>query len=70
VADVNHAKIEEIDAIEGFFEADGETYPIDPEHIVRVGPAVTRKITAGPDGLRLLAIGATAGRPYDPGGTL
>lgn len=54
----------------GTLEADGKTYPIDPDHIVRVGPSVKRKITAGPDGLRLLALGATPGQAYDPGGTL
>lgn len=54
----------------GTLEADGETYPIDPGHIVRVGPGVIRKITAGPDGLRLLAIGGTPGCAYDPSGTL
>ena len=54
----------------GIIEAGGEEYPIDPEHIVRVGPSVVRKITAGPDGLRLLALGGTPGEPYDAGGTL
>jgi len=54
----------------GTLEADGEEYPIDADHIVRVGPAVKRKITAGPDGLRLLALGGAPGRAYDPGGTL
>jgi mannose-6-phosphate isomerase-like protein (cupin superfamily) len=54
----------------GTLEADGETYPIDPDHIVRVGPTVKRKILAGPDGLRLLALGATPGEAYDSGGTL
>jgi len=54
----------------GTLEADGETYPLDPDHIVRVGPAVKRKIVAGPDGLRLLALGATPGKAYDAGGTL
>jgi mannose-6-phosphate isomerase-like protein (cupin superfamily) len=54
----------------GTLEADGEEYPIDSEHIVRVGPSVKRKITAGPDGLRLLALGATPGEAYDSGGTL
>jgi mannose-6-phosphate isomerase-like protein (cupin superfamily) len=54
----------------GTLEADGETYPIDPDHIVRVDPTVKRKITAGPDGLRLLALGATPGEAYDTGGTL
>lgn len=54
----------------GILEADGEKYPLDPDHIVRVGPSVKRKILAGPDGLRLLALGATPGQAYDTGGTL
>jgi mannose-6-phosphate isomerase-like protein (cupin superfamily) len=54
----------------GVLEADGERYPIDPDHIVRVGPVVRRKVVAGPDGLRLLAIGATPGKAYETGGTL
>jgi len=54
----------------GTLEADGEQYPLDQDHIVRVGPAVKRKIVPGPDGLRLLALGATPGQAYDSGGTL
>jgi hypothetical protein len=54
----------------GTLEADGERYPIDVDHIVRVGPAVKRKITPGPDGLRLLALGGIPGEPHDSGGTL
>ena len=54
----------------GTLEADGKQYPLDQDHIARVGPAVKRKITAGPDGLRLLALGGTPGEAYDPGGTL
>jgi len=54
----------------GTLEANGEAYPIDPEHIVRVGPSVKRKIVAGPDGLRLLALGAKPGEAYESGGTL
>jgi hypothetical protein len=54
----------------GTLEADGEQYPLDGAHIVRVGPTVKRKIVAGPDGLRLLALGATPGEAYDSGGTL
>jgi uncharacterized cupin superfamily protein len=54
----------------GTLEADGATYPLDADHIARVGPGVRRKIVAGPDGLRLLAIGATPGRAYETGGTL
>jgi mannose-6-phosphate isomerase-like protein (cupin superfamily) len=54
----------------GTLEADGEIYQLDPDHIVRVGPSVRRKVRAGPDGLRLLALGATPGEAYDAAGTL
>jgi mannose-6-phosphate isomerase-like protein (cupin superfamily) len=54
----------------GILEADGEEYLLDPDHIVRVGPSVKRKILAGPNGLRLLALGATPGEAYDTAGTL
>jgi uncharacterized cupin superfamily protein len=54
----------------GILEADGERYQLDPDHIVRVGAGVKRKILAGPEGLRLLALGATPGKAYDSGGTL
>jgi mannose-6-phosphate isomerase-like protein (cupin superfamily) len=54
----------------GTLEADGETYRLDPDHIVRVGPSVRRKVKPGPDGLRLLALGATPGKAYETGGTL
>jgi mannose-6-phosphate isomerase-like protein (cupin superfamily) len=54
----------------GILEADGEKYQLDPEHIARVGPSVKRKVMPGPNGLRLLALGATPGEAYDPGGTL
>ena len=54
----------------GTLEADGERYELSPEHIVRVGSSVKRKVTPGPDGLRLLALGATPGKAYDTGGTL
>jgi mannose-6-phosphate isomerase-like protein (cupin superfamily) len=54
----------------GTLEADGEQYPIDADHISRVGPAVKRKVTPGPEGLRLLVVGATPGEPYDTGGRL
>lgn len=50
--------------------ADGEEYPLDADHVIRVGPKVIRKILPGPDGLRLLAIGGTPGSAYATGGTL
>jgi hypothetical protein len=51
----------------GTLEADGEHYPLDADHIARVSPEV---VTPGPDGIRLLVIGATPGEPYATGGTL
>jgi mannose-6-phosphate isomerase-like protein (cupin superfamily) len=54
----------------GTVEAEGESYPLDADHAVRVGPGVVRKVLPGPEGLRLLAIGGTPGEPYGTGGTL
>jgi hypothetical protein len=47
-------------------EVDGERYPVDGEHIIRVGPTARRKILPGPDGVRLLAISGKPGEAYDP----
>ncbi len=49
----------------GEIEVDGERYPLDPEHLVRVGPKPKRKVYPGPDGLRLLVIGGTPGKAYE-----
>ncbi len=38
--------------------------PLDPERLVAVGPAAQRTLTSGPDGLRVLCVGATPGQPY------
>jgi len=59
-------------ALEGSatLEADGEQYPIDADHIARVGPTVKRRVVPGPEGIRLLVIGATPGEPYDTSGRL
>ncbi len=54
----------------GTLIADGEEYPLDADHVARVGPGVKRKVVPGPDGIRLLALGGTAGRAYDRGGSL
>jgi mannose-6-phosphate isomerase-like protein (cupin superfamily) len=54
----------------GTVEAEGQSYPLDADHAVRVGPAVVRKVKPGPDGLRLLAVGGRPGQPYETGGTL
>lgn len=54
----------------GTLQAGDQEYPLDPDHIARVGPDVKRKVLPGSEGIRLLVIGATPGRVYDPGGTL
>jgi mannose-6-phosphate isomerase-like protein (cupin superfamily) len=42
-----------------------EEHPIDADTIVRVGPTVKRKIWAGSEGLRLLALGGVRGQAYE-----
>ncbi|HEX6229950.1 MAG TPA: hypothetical protein VFZ41_10875 [Solirubrobacterales bacterium] len=49
----------------GEIEIDGERFPLDAEHIARVGPGVKRKIWPGPDGVRLLALGGVPGSTYE-----
>lgn len=43
-----------------------ETRELASHDFARVGPSVTRKIVAGPQGVTILAIGGTPGRPYEP----
>lgn len=52
----------------GEMSIDGERVALDPETIVRVGPAAKRKIHPGPGGMRLLAVGGTPGQAYEPPG--
>jgi hypothetical protein len=47
-------------------EIDGRRYPLDHEHMIRVGPTARRKILPGPDGVRLLALSGKPGHAYDP----
>jgi mannose-6-phosphate isomerase-like protein (cupin superfamily) len=47
-------------------EIDGERYPVDADHLIRVGPTARRKILPGPDGVRLLALSGKPGEAYDP----
>jgi mannose-6-phosphate isomerase-like protein (cupin superfamily) len=48
----------------GWIEIDGERVELDRETFVRVGPDSRRKVFAGPEGLRLLALGGAPGEPY------
>lgn len=46
-------------------EIDGERHPLDPDTMVSVRSGTKRKIWPGDDGVRLLAIGAIPGKPYE-----
>jgi mannose-6-phosphate isomerase-like protein (cupin superfamily) len=49
----------------GWIEVEGERVELDSETFVRVGPNARRKVIAGGDGLRLLAIGGVPGAAYE-----
>ena len=44
----------------------GERLPVDAEHLAAVGPGTSRTLASGPDGLRVLIVGSTPGRGYEP----
>ena len=45
---------------------DGERVPLDTERVVAVGPALDRVLASGPEGVRVLCIGSTPGKGYEP----
>jgi uncharacterized cupin superfamily protein len=49
----------------GWIEIDGERVELAGDTLVRVGPQARRKVYAGPQGLRMLAIGGAPGQPYE-----
>jgi hypothetical protein len=50
----------------GAIEIDGERVPIDADTVVRVGPSCRRKLWPGDQGMRVLALGGTPGKAYEP----
>jgi mannose-6-phosphate isomerase-like protein (cupin superfamily) len=48
----------------GWIDIEGERVELDGDTLVRVGPETRRKVYAGPQGLRMLAIGGAPGEPY------
>jgi uncharacterized cupin superfamily protein len=50
----------------GTLKAGAEETPVGVGMLVRVGPEQVRKILAGPEGIVVLAIGATPGKAYAP----
>lgn len=49
----------------GTMTIDGEAVELTPEVMLRVGPGARRRLTTGPEGLRLLALGAVPGSAYE-----
>lgn len=50
----------------GEIEIEGERFPLDPEHMVRVASGTKRKIWPGSEGMRMVIIGAVPGAIYEP----
>ena len=48
----------------GAVVAGEQRLPLDPEHLVRVNAGVDRALTSGPEGLRVLCVGAVPGAAY------
>ncbi|HEX8754318.1 MAG TPA: hypothetical protein VF731_12975 [Solirubrobacterales bacterium] len=48
----------------GEIEIAGERHPLDPDHLVRVGPGTRRKVWPGPQGIRMLIVGGVPGSLY------
>jgi mannose-6-phosphate isomerase-like protein (cupin superfamily) len=54
-------------ALRGSAEIDieGERFPLDPEHMVRVGPGTTRKVWPSAEGIRMVIVGGRPGTTYE-----
>ena len=64
-ADTNQEEVFLAISGSGWMDVEGERVDLDADTLVRVGPAARRKIYAGPQGLRVLAIGGAPGQPYE-----
>ena len=49
----------------GEIEIEGKRFPLDDNHVARVGPETKRKIWPGPEGIRLVVLGGTPGAAYE-----
>jgi mannose-6-phosphate isomerase-like protein (cupin superfamily) len=50
----------------GEIEIEGERFPLDPEHMVRVASGTKRKVWPGSGGMRMVIVGAVPGAVYEP----
>jgi len=44
----------------------GERLALDADHLAAVGPGTARSLSSGPEGLRVLCVGAVPGAVYEP----
>ena len=66
--DHEHDKQEEVFLVMrggGEIEIEGERFPLDDNHIARVGVEAKRKIWPGPEGIRLVVLGGIPGASYE-----
>jgi mannose-6-phosphate isomerase-like protein (cupin superfamily) len=49
----------------GEIEIEGERFPLDPEHMVRVGSGTKRKVWPGDEGIRMVIVGGVPGNVYE-----
>ena len=49
----------------GELDIAGERFPLDADHVARIGSGVMRKVYPGADGIRILVIGGKVGESYD-----
>ncbi len=49
----------------GEIEIEGERFPLDEDHVARVGPGIKRKVWPGDDGIRILVLGGKVGEAYE-----
>lgn len=49
----------------GEIEIEGERFPLDPDHMVRVASGTMRKVWPGPEGIRMVIVGGVPGKAYD-----
>jgi hypothetical protein len=50
----------------GEIEIEGERFPLDPEHMVRVAAGTMRKVWPGDEGIRMVIVGGVPGGTYEP----
>lgn len=49
----------------GEIEIEGERFPLDPEHMVRVAAETKRKVWPGDEGIRMVIVGGVPGGVYE-----